>query len=279
MSDAAGSRPVPQHQGGARATQRTRWSSIARRPPALTDYEAGAVPRGRLAERDLRAADRWTSGSSACSTSTTSRTRITRTYRDFLLRVGQMMAGAFENGLLMERLEGQQPDARPARGERPRVPSAAGLDEVLQSVARRLCAATAAPNCDIFTLHGDMFRSCRLYRPRRAEPQYVGTERTRLSGWASAQSAPLTPSSPSSRTSPSIACQRLRAAGGPSWGTSPCSSCRSSAAARSSASPASTTTTGAGSRAPTSCTASPRSPPARSPTPRSSTGSTAAPSA
>ena len=97
-------------------------------------------------------------------------------HRDFLLRVGQMMAGAFENGLLMERLEDSNQTLGLLVESGIEFGATLDRDEVLLSVARRLCAATAAPNCDIFTLHGDTLRCVACIDHGEPDPDYVGTE-------------------------------------------------------------------------------------------------------
>ena len=97
-------------------------------------------------------------------------------HRDFLLRVGQMMAGAFENALLMERLEDSNQTLGLLVESGIEFGATLDRDEVLQSVARRLCAATSAPNCDIYTLHDDTIRCIACIDHGEPDPDYVGTE-------------------------------------------------------------------------------------------------------
>ena len=97
-------------------------------------------------------------------------------HRDFLLRVGQMMAGAFENALLMERLEESNQTLGLLVESGIEFGATLDRDEVLESVARRLCAATSAPNCDIFSLRGDMIRCIACIDHGEPDPSYVGTE-------------------------------------------------------------------------------------------------------
>jgi diguanylate cyclase (GGDEF)-like protein/excisionase family DNA binding protein len=97
-------------------------------------------------------------------------------HRDVLLRVGQMMAGAFENALLMERLEESNQTLALLVESGIEFGATLDRDEVLQSVARRLCAATSAPNCDIFTLHGDTMRCIACIDHGEPDPHYVGTD-------------------------------------------------------------------------------------------------------
>ncbi|HET6477436.1 MAG TPA: GAF domain-containing protein [Thermoleophilia bacterium] len=97
-------------------------------------------------------------------------------YRDFLLRVGQMMAGALENALLMERLEESNQTLGLLVESGIEFGATLDRDDVLESVARRLCAATAAPSCDIFTVHGDVMRCVACIDHGEPDPEYVGTE-------------------------------------------------------------------------------------------------------
>ena len=97
-------------------------------------------------------------------------------HRDFLLRVGQMMAGAFENALLMERLEESNQTLGLLVESGIEFGATLDRDDVLESVARRLCDATSAPNCDIFTLHGDVIRCVACIERGKTDPDYVGTE-------------------------------------------------------------------------------------------------------
>ncbi len=97
-------------------------------------------------------------------------------HRDFLLRVGQMMAGVFENALLMERLEDSNQTLGLLVQSGIEFGATLDRDEVLESVARRLCSATDAPNCDIFTLHGDVIRCVACIDHGEPDPGYIGTE-------------------------------------------------------------------------------------------------------
>ena len=97
-------------------------------------------------------------------------------HRDFLLRVGQMMAGALENALLLERLEDSNQTLSLLVESGVEFGATLDRDEVLESVARRLCAATDAPNCDIFTVHGDVIRCVACIDHGDPDPEYVGTE-------------------------------------------------------------------------------------------------------
>ena len=97
-------------------------------------------------------------------------------HRDFLLRVGQMMAGTFENALLMERLEDSNQTLGLLVESGIEFGATLDPDEVLQSVARRLCAATSAPNCDIFMLRGEVISCVACMDHGEPDPDHVGTE-------------------------------------------------------------------------------------------------------
>ena len=97
-------------------------------------------------------------------------------HRDFLLRVGQMMAGTFENALLMERLAESNQTLGLLVESGMEFGATLDRDQVLESVARRRCAATGAPNCDIFTLHGRSIRCVACIDGGLPDPSYVGTE-------------------------------------------------------------------------------------------------------
>ena len=77
-----------------------------------------------------------------------------------------MMAGAFENALLMERLEESNQTLGLLVESGIEFGATLDRDEVLESVARRLCAATSAPNCDIFSLQRRHDPLHRLHRSR-----------------------------------------------------------------------------------------------------------------
>ena len=97
-------------------------------------------------------------------------------HRDFLLRVGQMMAGAFENALLMEQLEDSNQTLGLLVESGMEFGATLDRDQVLESVARRLCAATAAPNCDIFTVHDEVIRRVACIDHGAPAAGCVGTE-------------------------------------------------------------------------------------------------------
>ena len=152
-----------------------RWSSRAPTTPGSATTSGGSTASPA---RRARSACRWCSrtASSACWTCTTTSRRDYAEHRDFLLRVGQMMAGAFENALLMERLEESNQTLGLLVESGIEFGATLDRDDVLESVARRLCAATSAPNCDIFTLHGDVIRCVACIDHGEPDADYVGTE-------------------------------------------------------------------------------------------------------
>jgi len=97
-------------------------------------------------------------------------------HRDFLLSVGGIVAGAFENALLLDRLEDGNRTLGLLVESGLEFGASLELEEVLESVARRLCEAATAPNCDIFTIIGERLHCvCSLERGV-TDPEYVGTE-------------------------------------------------------------------------------------------------------
>ena len=97
-------------------------------------------------------------------------------HRDFLLRVGQMMAGALENALLMERLEETNETLGLLVESGIEFGATLDRDQVLESVALRLCAAAGAPYCEISTLHDDALRVVACMDHGEPVGDYVGTE-------------------------------------------------------------------------------------------------------
>lgn len=97
-------------------------------------------------------------------------------HRDFLLRVGQLMAGAFENALLMERLEDSNQTLGLLVESGIEFGGTLDPDELLQRVARRLCAAAAAPHCAIHLLRDDRLRCVACIDHGEPVPGRVGAE-------------------------------------------------------------------------------------------------------
>ena len=96
-------------------------------------------------------------------------------YRDFLVNAAQTLAGAFENAMLLERLEQSNAMLNLLVESGLEFGATLELDPVLQSVARRLCAVTEAPNCDIYTIQGGEFRCVACVDKGVADASYVGT--------------------------------------------------------------------------------------------------------
>jgi diguanylate cyclase (GGDEF)-like protein len=77
---------------------------------------------------------------------------------DYLRSVGQMVAGAIDNALLLERVEETNTMLNMLVESGIEFGATLELEPVLHSVARRLCAITDAPTCDISTIQGDELR-------------------------------------------------------------------------------------------------------------------------
>ena len=154
-------------------------------------------------------------------------------HRDFLLRVGQMMAGAFENALLMERLEESNQTLALLVESGIEFGATLDRDDVLESVARRLCAATSAPNCDIFTLHGDVIRCVACIDHGKADADYVGTRVPGRPAWPGPRRARDPPARLRRGHRTATSASASWSAGRTSAGaTRPCCVSRSSAGAR-----------------------------------------------
>jgi diguanylate cyclase (GGDEF)-like protein/excisionase family DNA binding protein len=96
-------------------------------------------------------------------------------HRDFLVNVGQIVAGAFEQAALFDRLEATNRTLSLLVDSGLEFGATLQLDEVLHSVARRLCAAADAPGCDIYTLDGEMLRCVACIDHGESDQTYVGT--------------------------------------------------------------------------------------------------------
>jgi diguanylate cyclase (GGDEF)-like protein/excisionase family DNA binding protein len=75
---------------------------------------------------------------------------------DFMRSVAQLLAGAFEKAFLLERLEEGNRELRQLVDAGLEFGASLDLDEVLKSVAVRMCAAAGASCCDIYSLEGDV---------------------------------------------------------------------------------------------------------------------------
>ena len=96
-------------------------------------------------------------------------------HRDFLTNVGQIVAGAFAQASLVDRLEESNRTLSLLVESGLEFSATLQLDDVLQSVARRLCAAAGAPSCDIYTVDGDAFRCVACIDHGAPDDGYVGT--------------------------------------------------------------------------------------------------------
>ena len=96
-------------------------------------------------------------------------------HRDFLTNVGQIVAGAFAQAALVDRLEETNRTLSLLVESGLEFGATLQLGDVLQSVARRLCAAAGAPSCHIYTVDGDAFRCVACIDHGESDHGYVGT--------------------------------------------------------------------------------------------------------
>jgi len=94
---------------------------------------------------------------------------------DFLMSVGQIVAGAFANAFLVERLEGANRTLKLLVESGIELGGTLELAEVLQTVGRRLCAAAAAPLCDIYVVEGELLRCVACVDHGSTDEEFVGT--------------------------------------------------------------------------------------------------------
>ena len=94
---------------------------------------------------------------------------------DFLMSVGQIVAGAFANAILVERLEKANRTLSLLVESGIELGGTLELSEVLQTVGRRLCAAAAAPTCDIYVVEGGLLRCVACIDHGAADEEFVGT--------------------------------------------------------------------------------------------------------
>ena len=231
--------------------------------PRLSDYERGLYLESGSQSGDLRALvleDRVVGLLDVYD----HRRRDYAEHRDFLLRVGQMMAGALENALLMERLEETNETLGLLVESGIEFGATLDKDRLLESVALRLCAAAGAPCCEITTLRGDALRVAARMDHGEADSTHVGTEypldRLGLMRIALETRQPRTP-----RTSPTTPASVTLSARTSRQRTPGHAVPAAHRGERSSALRRITTITPARSRARTSSTASPRSPRVPSP--------------
>ena len=84
-----------------------------------------------------------------------SRERSFAEHLDFMRSVGQLLAGAFEKALLLERLEDGNRELRQLVDAGLEFGASLEMDDVLRSVATRMRVAAEAACCDIYSFQGD----------------------------------------------------------------------------------------------------------------------------
>jgi len=77
---------------------------------------------------------------------------------DFARSVGQLVAGSFDSLLLLERLAESNRELRLLADSSLDFGASLDLDEVLHSVASRMCLAAESDCCDIYAIEGDLLR-------------------------------------------------------------------------------------------------------------------------
>ncbi len=90
---------------------------------------------------------------SSASPASTTTTRAAFARTDFLHSLAQVAAGALANATLFDELDRSAERMALVGDVSFELTSSLDLDEVLLSTARRLCAISGAPMCDIYTLH------------------------------------------------------------------------------------------------------------------------------
>jgi diguanylate cyclase (GGDEF)-like protein/excisionase family DNA binding protein len=96
-------------------------------------------------------------------------------YMEFFRSVGQLVGGAFANAVLVEQLEdgnirlGMLVDSGLELG------ATLDMNEILSTVARRLCDVSGADCCDVYALDGQILRGLASIDREGADPEWVGT--------------------------------------------------------------------------------------------------------
>ena len=103
------------------------------------------------------------------------RERTYAQYLDFILTVGQMIGGAFENLSLLERLNVTNAELETLARSGMEFGSTLDLDQVLASVATRLREVSGAACCDIYAIDGDLERGLVSVDDDGADPDFPGT--------------------------------------------------------------------------------------------------------
>jgi len=94
---------------------------------------------------------------------------------DFARSVGQIVSGAFDNALLLDRLEESNRSLRLLADSGLEFGASLDLERVLSTVARRMCVAGGADTCDIFAVDGDMLRGLVSVDGDVIDEQFPGT--------------------------------------------------------------------------------------------------------
>ncbi len=94
---------------------------------------------------------------------------------DFARSVGQIVAGAFDNALLLDRLEESNRSLRLLADSGLEFGASLDLEKVLSTVARRMCVAGGADTCDIFAVDGDVLRGLVSVDGDVLDEQFPGT--------------------------------------------------------------------------------------------------------
>ena len=109
-------------------------------------------------------------------------------YVDFARSIGQLMAGAFDNLQLLERLAESNRQLGLLAESSLEFGASLDLTEVLDSVASRMCVAAAAACCDIYAIEGDELRGLVSTDGSAIDDEFAGTT-YRLSDFALARRA------------------------------------------------------------------------------------------
>ena len=98
-----------------------------------------------------------------------------RTYLDFILSVGQMVAGAFENASLLDRLNSTNRELETLVHSGLEFGSTLDLDQVLGSVASRIYSEAEVACCDIAIIEDETLRGLVSVDERGVDAEYPGT--------------------------------------------------------------------------------------------------------
>jgi len=96
-------------------------------------------------------------------------------FHDFLVSLGQVVAGAMENALLVDRLEDRNRRLSLLVDAGLEFGSTLDLDEVLAVVERRMCTATGAARCDVYSLEDGVQVGLVSVDADWVDPDFAGT--------------------------------------------------------------------------------------------------------